>query len=148
MESLVTSTEALIRDLADRAELADLVARHSVWIDEARYDESDQLFTADTVVKSIRGEARGIDGLVALARRAHESYARTMSNKSNLVIEIDGDAATVRAHDLSVFVLDEKTEAIATALHHYSARRTPEGWRFDRVEITPIALTGALDRSL
>ena len=28
----MTSTETLIRALADRAELADLVARHSLWI--------------------------------------------------------------------------------------------------------------------
>jgi hypothetical protein len=32
----MTSTETLIRALADRAELADLVARHSLWIDEGR----------------------------------------------------------------------------------------------------------------
>lgn len=32
----MTSTETLIRELADRAELADLVARHSLWIDEGR----------------------------------------------------------------------------------------------------------------
>lgn len=41
----MTSTEPLIRALADRPELADLVARPSLWIDEGRYGETDRLFT-------------------------------------------------------------------------------------------------------
>lgn len=52
----MTGTETLIRELADRAELADLVARHSLWVDEGRWDETDRLFTEDVVVKSLRGE--------------------------------------------------------------------------------------------
>ncbi|SDM13611.1 SnoaL-like domain-containing protein [Nonomuraea maritima] len=42
----------MIRVLADRAELADLVARHSLRVDEGRYDETDRLFTEDVVVNS------------------------------------------------------------------------------------------------
>jgi hypothetical protein len=144
----MTSTETLIRELADRAELTDLVARHSLWIDESRYDETGRLFTEDVVVTSHRGEARGIGALIALVRSRHDEYARTLHNKSNLVIEIDGQTAMVRAHDIAVFVIDDKTEAIAAAIHRYGARRTGDGWRFDRLEITPVALTGALDQVL
>jgi SnoaL-like domain len=142
------STEALIRELADRAELADLVARHSRWIDEARYDETSRLFTDDIVVTSRRGEAHGPAALIAAARSAHDQYARTMHSKSNLVIELDGDVASVQASDLAVYILDDKTEAVAAAVHHYGARRTPDGWRFDRLEVTPVALTEALARAL
>lgn len=142
------STETLIRDLADRAELADLVARHSLWIDEARYDETGRLFTEDVVVTSRRGDARGTEALIAVARSGHDQYARTMHSKSNLVIELDGDVASVRAHDLAVYILDDKTEAVAAATHRYHARRTPDGWRFDRLDVTPVALTEALDRAL
>jgi hypothetical protein len=53
----MTSTETLIRALADRAELADLVARHSLWVDEGRY-----------------GEARGIGALIELVRSGHDTY--------------------------------------------------------------------------
>ena len=137
-----------IRALTDRAELTDLVARHSVWLDERRYAESDQLFTDDVVVTSPRGQARGTDELIALARKGHDAYTRTVHNKSNLVIELAGDTATVRTHDLAVFVVDEKTEAIAAAIHRYGARRPADGWRFDRLEITPIALTGAIARAV
>ena len=47
----MTSTETLIRALVDRAELADLVARHSLWIDEGRQTLSE---TVDSV-----GDAAG-----------------------------------------------------------------------------------------
>ncbi|KZM77592.1 nuclear transport factor 2 family protein [Cellulosimicrobium cellulans] len=144
----MTTTETLVRELADRAELADLVARHSLWIDEARYDETDRLFTEDVTVTSLRGEAHGVADLVALVHAGHDRYARTLHHKANLVVELDGDTATVRAHDVAVFVVDDTTEAIAAAVHRYGARRTAAGWRFDRLEITPVALTGALERAL
>ncbi|WP_067891447.1 nuclear transport factor 2 family protein [Nocardia vaccinii] len=144
----MTSTETLIRDLADRAELADLVARHSLWIDEGRFAETDRLFTEDVVVTSPRGQVSGIDALIGLVRAGHDTYARTLHNKSNLVIDLDGDTATVHAHDIAVFLIDDKTEAVAAGIAHYHARRTDNGWRFDRLEINAIALTGALERVL
>ena len=144
----MTATETLIRELADRSELADLVSRHSLWIDEHRYEESDRLFTEDVVVKSRGGQAVGIEAIVDMVRARHDDYARTLHNKSNLVIEVSGETATVRAHDIAVYVLDDKTEAIAAAVHHYGARRTENGWRFDRLEVSPVALTAALDREL
>ncbi|TMR05429.1 nuclear transport factor 2 family protein [Actinomadura soli] len=144
----MTSTETLIRALADRAELADLVARHSLWIDEGRYGETDRLFTEDVVVTSPRGDAHGIEALIDLVRSGHDMYVRTLHSKSNLIIEVDGETATVRAHDIAVFVIDDKTEALAAGYHHYEARRTEDGWRFDRLVVTPVALTEALDRAL
>lgn len=144
----MTSTETLIRALADRAELADLVARHSLWIDEGRYGETDRLFTEDVVVKSPRGEARGIAALIELVRSGHNTYVRTLHSKSNLIIEVDGETATVRAHDIAVFVIDDKTEALAAGFHRYGARRTEDGWRFDRLVVTPVALTEAIGRAL
>lgn len=143
----MAGTEARIRDLTDRAELAELVARHSLWVDEG-CTGTDRLFTEDVVVTSVRGEARGIEALTALARKGHDAYARTLHTKSNIVIDLDGDTATVRAHDLAAYVIDDKTEAIATAIHRYRARRSTDGWRFDRLDVTPVALTEPLARAL
>ena len=81
-------------------------------------------------------------------RSCQGDYARTLHGKSDLIIEIDGDTATVRANDIAVLVIDENTEAVAAAIHHYGARRTGNGWRFDSPEVTPVALTTALDRAL
>lgn len=143
----MTGTEALIRDLTDRADLAELVARHSLWVDEG-CTGTDRLFTEDVVVTSVRGEAHGIEALTALARKGHDVYARTLHTKSNIVIDLDGDTATVRAHDLAVYVIDDETEAIATAIHRYRARRGTDGWRFDRLDVSPVALTEPLARAL
>jgi len=141
------STETLIRELADRAELADLVARHSLWIDEGRWDETDRIFTEDVAVKSPRGEARGIEALLALVQRGHDTFARTLHAKSNLVIDLEGDTAAVRAHDLAVFVVDDASVAVAAGVAHYGARRTADGWRFSSLEIAPVALTANLERA-
>ncbi|WP_280397927.1 nuclear transport factor 2 family protein [Nocardia carnea] len=143
----MAGTEALIRDLTDRAELAELVARHSLWVDEG-CTGTDRLFTEDVVVTSIRGEAHGIEALTTLARKGHDAYARTLHIKSNLVIEIAGDTATVQAHDLAVYVLDDKSESVAAAIHRYRARRGTGGWRFDRLDVSPVALTAPLARAL
>jgi ketosteroid isomerase-like protein len=143
----MNSTETLIRALADRAELADLVARHSLWIDEGRWDETDRIFTEDVVAESPRGEARGIESLLALVEKGHDTFARTLHHKSNLVIDLDGDTATVRAHDLAVFVVDDATVSVASGIAHYRVRRTADGWRCFGLEIEPVALTGAIDRA-
>jgi hypothetical protein len=141
-------SDMLIRELADRAELTELVARHTLWIDESRWDETDRIFTRDIVTSSVRGEAHGIEELIALVNKGHDTIPRTLHNKSNIVIDLDGDTAAVRAHDIGIFVYDDKTAAIAAGVHHYRARRTENGWRFDRLEVEPVALTAALDRAL
>ncbi len=51
-------------------------------------------------------------------------------------------------HDIAVFVIGDKTEAVAAGVQRYGARRTGDGWRFDRLEVTPVALTEALGRAL
>jgi hypothetical protein len=90
-----------------------------VWIDEGRYGKTDRLFTDDVVVKSPRGEARGIEALTELVRSGHDTYVRTLHSKSNLIIEVDGETATVRAHDIAVYVIDAKTEALAAGFRRY-----------------------------
>lgn len=143
----MSSIETAVRELADRAELADLVARHSRWIDEGRWDETDRIFTEDVVTASPRGEARGIEALLALVRKGHDRFARTMHHKGSLIIDLDGDTAAVRVCDLAVFVIDDASASVAAGLAHYRARRTADGWRFSGLEIEPVALTAALDRA-
>ncbi|RRR95662.1 nuclear transport factor 2 family protein [Glycomyces terrestris] len=137
----------LLQRLADRAELDDLVARHTLWVDEARWDETDRVFTEDVVVTSLRGEARGIPALVAMVS-GHTGYEATLHTKANTVIELDGDTASVRANDIGVFIANGEEAAIASGTHHYTARRTPAGWRFDSLRVVPFALTGAIARVL
>jgi hypothetical protein len=143
------STDAILRRLADRAELEDLVARHSVWVDEGRWDETDRIFTGDVVITSPRGgELHGIDAVVEHVRRSQGTFARTLHNKANLVIDLDGDTADVRAHDIGVFAIDDTTAQVAGGIARYRAVRTPAGWRFAGLALEAVALTAAIDRAL
>jgi hypothetical protein len=143
----MTDIETTVRELADRAALQDLVARHSVWVDESRWDETDRIFTEDVAVKSPRGEARGIAELLDLVKQGHDMFAQTVHNKSDLVIDLDGDSAHVRAHDIALFVVDDTAVSLAAGVHHYGARRTENGWRFTSLEIVPAALTANIPRA-
>lgn len=141
------TTEHLLRELADRAELTDLVARHGRWIDEGRWDETDRIFTPDVITRSPRGEAHGFDELLALVRRGHDKFERTVHFKSNLVIDLDGDTASVRINDLAVFVVDDANVSLAAGTARYEARRTENGWRVSALEIAPAALTESVARA-
>ncbi|MEU6248210.1 nuclear transport factor 2 family protein [Glycomyces sp. NPDC047010] len=143
----MTDTDTLVRRLADRAALEDLVARHTVWIDEERWDETGRIFTEDVAVTSPRGEARGIPALVALVSGGN-GYEATLHTKANLVIDLDGDTASLRANDIGVFLKEGNEAAVAAGTHHYTARRTGDGWRFDGLRVAPFALTGGIARAL
>lgn len=155
-----TAAESL-RTLTDRAELADLLARQGRWLDERRFDETGAIFTEDATVETGGGRAAGLAALTAQARRVHTRSAATHHNTSGVLIEIDGDRATVRANLVVTFVgaatPPEPTatasaptvpEPIATVGERYrfDAVRTPEGWRFSRLEATPVWQSGRLPR--
>ena len=72
---------------------------------------------------------------------------RIYSWKCNLVIEVDGEVASVRPTTSPSSSSTNKTKAVAADFHRYGARRAEDGWRFDRLEITPVALTEALNRA-
>jgi hypothetical protein len=71
-----------------------------------------------------------------------------MHTKTNLIIDLNGDTATMRAHDVGVFALDNEKEAISAAIQQYTARRTNTGWRINTLTITPVALSAPLPRAL
>src|SRR5579863_394742 len=87
-----------VRELADRAEIGDLVSRLGLWLDEQRFDRPELLFTADATVDTAGGSGRGMEGLVEQARRNHSHYARTHHVTTNFLITLDRDRATARAN--------------------------------------------------
>jgi 3-phenylpropionate/cinnamic acid dioxygenase small subunit len=130
--------------LTDRAELADLLVRQGLWLDERRYDEAPAIFTPDATVATPGGTAEGIGALTAQARKNHDPYARTQHITTNVLIDLDGDRATVRANQIAAFVRDAGADRLPQAeftlgeRYRFEAVRTPEGWRFTRVEVTPV----------
>jgi hypothetical protein len=150
---VVTTTPAdgfaRLRELTDRADLADLLARQSRWLDERRFDETDTIFTEDATVHTQSGQSRGLRALTAQAQRVHAGFAAIQHITSGVVIDIDGDRATVRANLIAMFVRDATASEPAAAIgerYRFEAVRTPNGWRFSRLEVAPVWRSGELPR--
>lgn len=142
-------TDIIVRALADRAELAELVARQGLWIDERRFEETREMFTDDVEIRLPGFEARGATTLAEVARKRHEEYESTQHATTNLVIDLDGNTAAVRAGVQAVFKLtDGKSLVLTTARYRFDAERTDHGWRFTSIEVTPTSRTTAIERDL
>lgn len=124
--------------LADRLELADLVARLSYWLDESEYDDPDMFYAAGAVVESPRGRAEGPSEIRDYLRRNSVVGERSHHLTTDVVIGLNGDEASVRANQLVSYYRDGTTPHLTVGLRHsYLAVRTASGWRLQRATITP-----------
>ncbi|KUJ37299.1 hypothetical protein ACZ90_70325 [Streptomyces albus subsp. albus] len=137
------------RELSDRAQLHDLLARQGRWLDERRFDEAADIFTPDAVARTQGGESHGLAALVAQARRTHERFACTQHFTTNALIDLDGDRAVLRANLLAVFVPQsaDATPVPVGERYRFEAVRTAQGWRFSRVEADLIWRSGDLPQA-
>ena len=136
-----TELERRVQDLVDRGAIADLVGRLGLWLDEKLFDEARSICTEDATVDTPGGSARGLELLADQARRNHQDFERTQHAITNVLIDLNGDRATVRANLIATFVRRADAPGSHLALgerYRFEAVRTPEGWRFSRVEVTPV----------
>lgn len=137
--------------LIDQLELTDLVSRLGVCLDEARFAEMHELFTADATARTPGGEAIGRDRVVAQAARNHRAEDGVQHVITNLLVDVDGDQATMRANLVVHVTQPEDSAALAPQVtfslgevYRFEARRTEDGWRLSRVETVPVWVAGAL----
>ena len=137
----------------DRADVTDLVYRLGICLDEGRFDELQHLVTEDARVRTPGGRAEGRGALVAQAQRNHPPDQRFQHVITNVLVDLNGDRATVRAN----LVVDTTIAGEAPAggpapprrcavgeVYHFEVLRTPGGWRLSRVETVPVWLSGSL----
>ncbi|MFI0451829.1 nuclear transport factor 2 family protein [Actinomadura sp. 6N118] len=131
--------------LADRMEIADLLARMNHWLDDnrlswqddRRYADLDRLYTTDIVLRSPRGTAHGLDELIAYVRRNSTDTQHTQHVTSDVLIDVDGAKADVIANTVVHFYRPDEGPFLTTGLRAaYTAVRTPDGWRFASNEMT------------
>ncbi len=140
----------------DHAEITDLVYRLGMCLDERRFDGLRDVVTENARVHTPGGEAVGRDALIAQAQRNHPGDQRFQHVITNVLVDLDGDRAGVRAN----LVVHITTPGEATAgsrvppprcaigeVYHFEAVRTPNGWRLARIETVPVWLSGTLPRS-
>ena len=130
--------------MSDRDSLIDLVSRLGLWLDEKRFDEAGSIFTDDVSVSTLGGSAEGIEAVAEQARRNH-SVDRTQHVITNVLIDLDGDRATVGGNLMVTFVERADTPGTHFQLgerYRFKAARTPQGWRLSRVEVRPVWTSG------
>ena len=116
----------------DRQDITDLISRLGRWLDDKRFDDARSVLTEDVTVSTPGGRAEGLERVVAQASRNHQ--VPTQHLITNVLVDIDGDAATATANLLVTFA----GESQQGERYLFGALRTPEGWRLSRVEVTPI----------
>lgn len=119
----------------DRAELSDLVSRLGLWLDDKSPGDGRALFAEGAEAHTQGGVAKGIDALVAQARRNHT--VPTQHFITDPLIDVDGDQAAIGANLLVVFAREDGLRLLGER-YELRAVRTAEGWRITRVEARPI----------
>ncbi|MFI6517522.1 nuclear transport factor 2 family protein [Spirillospora sp. NPDC050679] len=125
--------------IADRIEIADLVTRLALLLDEKRWQDADTVFTDDVAVHSPRGgELHGIDKVVDFMRQGEVEGQHAQHTTTDLLADVDGDQAAVSANSTVYYYRDGQAPHFTGGLRqHFTAVRTPTGWRLREVQITP-----------
>jgi ketosteroid isomerase-like protein len=134
-----------LRAIEDRLAISDLLVRFARCLDEKDWDGYVALYTEDGVLRFPWGGPRGTDVLRADVEHNLARFHATHHISANHRVEIDGDEATSRSYVQSVHVADPEADEHWTMAGWYDCiyRRTPDGWKFTEVAITPVWQTGA-----
>jgi hypothetical protein len=149
---------ATLQDLVDRSEIGDLVNRLGRVLDEGRFDEMRGLLVEHATARTPGGEARGRDAMIAQAGRNHRPEQPIQHLITNLAVDFDRDGgASARANLVVHFgpldgaegpdggsPLAPPVRFTLGEVYRFGLVRTPEGWRFDRIETTPVWTSGEL----
>jgi hypothetical protein len=134
-----------LQQVEDRQAIAQLVAQLGRMLDEKRFDEARSVLADDVTVRTPGGEAHGSEAVVAQARRTHT--VNTQHAISDVLIDLDGDRARVRANLIATFAPDRPGARLVVGdaehpdsyftlgeVYRFEAVRTPDGWRLSRIE--------------
>jgi hypothetical protein len=137
-----------VREMLDRGQITALVDRLGRALDEGRFEELRAIYTPDATAKTPGGTAEGRDALIAQASRNHGEDKRIQHVIGNVLIDLRGDAADVRANLIATFAPASSDGTIPRPqytlgeVYRFDAVRTADGWRLSRVQTTPIWSTG------
>ena len=139
--SVGTLTNAQLQQslLHDRLAITDLIYALGAALDEHRFDDLRNLFIENATASTPGGVAQGRDAVIAQATRNHQHYARLQHSMTNLLIELKGDCASVRANLHVAFAGESGApELVLGAVYRFQAQRSDQAWLLAALEVTPI----------
>ena len=128
-----------IQTLADRAEITDLFVSLGRCLDEHDFDGLKEILTEDVVGTTPGGTQHGRDALIAQARANHEGYERLAHQFTSVLVDVQGDTATLRAYVNGSFGHADSPEPVRILIGQYRNKlvRTAEGWRISELIVEP-----------
>lgn len=142
-----------LQQLHDRTEITDLVHRLGVCLDDGRYGEMRALLVEDATVSTPGGRAEGREAVIAQARRNHPADQRFQHVTTNVLVDLNDDGAEVRANLVVTITRPDDAPADVPVpspfctigeVYTFTLVRTPDGWRFSRIETVPLWVSGTL----
>ncbi|MEY9929622.1 hypothetical protein ABH926_004262 [Catenulispora sp. GP43] len=129
-----------LRTLTDRAELHDLLMHLGQALDEHRFEDLNNVLTLDATGSTRNGTGSGRDVLIAQIEAGNKDYTRLLHPISSVLIEVDGDTATIRA---TITALSGYADSLVPAsrrngLARMRAVRTPDGWRISELNVESV----------
>jgi hypothetical protein len=125
----------------DRLELERTIFSVGRCLDERDFDGLRDLFAADASVSTPGGDVRGHDALVEQARARHSNDEGIQHLITNLLIDLDGDRAAVRANLLVTFAktgVRDPAPFLIGEVYRFELERTSIGWRVTRLTSNPV----------
>lgn len=89
-----------LRELADRMEIAELMARYADMVDRRDWTRMDRIFALEATIdlRPAGGRAGPFREMLAWLDRALDSWPRNLHMITNLIVELEGDRANARCY--------------------------------------------------
>ncbi len=131
-----------VNEMLDRLAVADVIVRYGSSLDENDWPRLATCFVPDvTSILAGGPPIEGYEDLQAAVRFALGAYERTQHHIADQEVEVDGDAATLRANLIATHVHDGTTFVVG-GVYRERLVRTPEGWRICHHELEALWMEG------
>jgi uncharacterized protein (TIGR02246 family) len=119
-----------VRRIADRQELADLVARYGRYVDDRDLDAVGRLYTSDCEFESREGPLRGRDAVIEYYRAQLASYTITYHYPHSQTVDFVDDATATGVVQAHAELAIGGTGVIVALRYTDEYRREDGAWRF------------------
>lgn len=139
-----TTNDELVRELADRAAILDVVTAYSLALDTKDWTTLGMLFTPDATWEYTAGGEllHGPDAVVARISATLRPLPTTQHLYGNHLVTVHGDEASHSCYVQAQHVGDDGEQFLGAGRYADRLRRTPAGWRFTHRELTSMWHTG------